>query len=195
MPSSVPSSLAPLNLDKRALPSNASSSHRPHKQPYVPNLQVGGSSSSSSGPVHNPVNIPVPDDDEDVEDDTQHVDFFCDFGEGGIPYHIYSTSDGEVIVEKIVGELSPKEVEDHWKEVEVSIRKELKSFVDLKVFRVVPKGTTGNCMSSRWALRWKVDAATNLKTLKARLTIRGFLDKQQIGLETFAGTASRWDSA
>ena len=139
-----------------------------------------------------PADADPQDDEEPADDDTFFVDFYCDFGEGGIPYHIYTSGTGEVTVEKVVGELTPKEVDDHWKEVEVAIRKELKSFVDLDVFRVAPKGTTGNCMSSRWVLRWKIDSSTNIRTLKARLTIRGFLDKQQYGLETFAGTASRW---
>ena len=187
MPSSVPSSLCPLNFDKRALPSDASSSHRPHKQAHVPNFQQGGSSSSSG-----PAPAPAPTADGDEDEDEVNVDFYCDFGDGGIPYHIYTTGKGEVVVEKVIGELTPKEVEDNWKEVESAIRKELKSFVDLDVFRVADKGTTGNCMSSRWVLRWKVDSMTNLRTLKARLTIRGFLDKQQYGLETYAGTASRW---
>ena len=80
----------------------------------------------------------------------------------------------------------------HLEEVCTAVRTELSSFAELKVFRVVPRGTTGNCMSSRWVLRWKAEAAPGvLMLLKARLTVRGFLDKDQ-GISTFAGTASRW---
>ena len=47
-------------------------------------------------------------------------------------------------------------------------------------------------MTSRWVLRWKLDALTQKQLIKARLTVRGFLDKDGDWLETFASTASRW---
>ena len=90
--------------------------------------------------------------DEDWEDQV-HSEFICDFDD--IVFHVFMTNDGKMVptAEKIIGELTKAEVDEHWLEVEAALRKELKSFEDLKVFRCVPRGTTNNCMASRWVFR------------------------------------------
>ena len=90
------------------------------------------------------------------------------------------------------GELSAAQVRAMWPAVSAAVRKELLSFVENSAFRIVPAGTTKNCMSSRWVLTWKYDPITKLTGIKARLTVRGFLDRDSPTLEVFAGTASRW---
>jgi hypothetical protein len=90
------------------------------------------------------------------------------------------------------GELSAAQVKALWPAVSAAVRKELLSFVENSAFRIVDAGTTKNCMSSRWVLTWKYDPVTKLTGVKARLTVRGFLDKDAPTLEVFAGTASRW---
>ena len=187
----------PSHGTRRPLPSNSSSSHRPEKRT---NFQEGGSSSSGHNPVgplpapaHVPL-LPVHDDDDistlnaDSED-FDDIDFYVSLGEG--PVHVFLSAD-KIIVEKSLGELTPHEIKQHWEEVSKGVTKELRSFTDLGVFKVSPKGTTGNCMTSRWVMRWKKNAETLVEEIKARLTVRGFLDSAGPDLLTYAGTASRW---
>jgi hypothetical protein len=128
--------------------------------------------------------------------DLNAEDFFTSvyavLGDGGEPWQVFTNTEGEVVLEKALGELTPAEVKQHWETVAAAVRKELKSFSDLGVFRIAALGTTGNCMTSCWVLRWKLDAITQQQLIKARLTVRGFLDKDGDWLETFASTASRW---
>ena len=46
-----------------------------------------------------------------------------------------------------------------------------------------------NVMTGRWVLRWKL--IDGCKMIKARLVIRGFMDRQQGGLDTASFTARR----
>ena len=202
---------------RRPVPSNASSSHRPTKlasregkdsTPSKSNQQ-GGSSSSQANPSgympasNNAPLLPTLDSDDDSLpstiaepiSDLGAEDFFnytaAELGDGGEPWQVYTNAEGEV-VEKALGELTPADIKQHWPDVAEAVRKELKSFSELGVFKISVLGTTGNVMTSRWVLRWKLDAMTKQHLIKARLTVRGFLDKEADWLETFASTASRW---
>jgi hypothetical protein len=137
--------------------------------------------------------LPVHDDDSDIStlnpDDIDDIDFYVHVG--GEPVHVFM-SKGELIVERSLGELTPVELRQNWDAVCSGVMKELRSFVELGVFRIALKGESGNCMSSRWVFRWKINAETSVEEIKARLTVRGFLDNAGSELLTYAGTASRW---
>ena len=237
---------------KHPISSQASSSHRPKSiarrdepegmspnKPATPHpqIQVGGSSSSSSKPAssqplhvtpptHVPV-LPIVDEDTDsdlddlstllAEDEQREHDFYAakntqdalaywkdvkqedqlffsglgnDAEEACIAFLAAQGDESESEYEK--GELTAQQVKAMWPAVCVAVRKELLSFSENKAFKVVPAGTTRNCMSSRWVLTWKWDPVNKVNMIKARLTVRGFLDRDSPTLETFAGTASRW---
>jgi hypothetical protein len=125
-------------------------------------------------------------------EDILDVDFYAHPGEGNDPWCVFLGKDGEIVIEKSVGELSAKEIKQHWNEVSKGVMKELLSFIELSVFKISPKGTTGNLMTSRWVMRWKWNPTTNEDEIKARLTVRGFMDSAGPELLTYAGTASRW---
>ena len=103
---------------------------------------------------------------------------------------VFHSSDDTVTLEKDVGELTAAEVKANWPAVEKSVRKEVASFLDCKTFLREKKGITANCMSSRWLFRWKT--VDGVRTIKARLTVRGFEDHEADELSTFAGTSARW---
>jgi hypothetical protein len=96
----------------------------------------------------------------------------------------------EAVIERSADALTPAEITKHWKLVEEAIRKEVRSFVDLKTFEKTSKHSALNVMTSKWVLRWKF--VDNVKIVKARLTVRGFQDLAAASLDTYAGTASRW---
>jgi hypothetical protein len=94
------------------------------------------------------------------------------------------------VIEKALDALTPEETKSNWKAVEAAIRKEVKSFVDLRTFEKLLRSQATNVMTSKWVLRWKV--VENQRVIKARLTVRGFQDLAATELETFASTCSRW---
>ena len=104
--------------------------------------------------------------------------------------YVYHLDTDEVTVEKDILELTAQEVTKHWDKVQIAVRKEIRSFFDLDTFFPVPKSTVPNEMSSKWVFRWKVVGGE--KVVKARLTIRGFEDREAESLATYAGTTSRW---
>lgn len=93
------------------------------------------------------------------------------------------------MIEKNYDQLTAEEVKTNWQLVEEAIRAEVRSFHDLETFERTPRKDMENICSSRWVLRWKLK--DEKRTVKARLTIRGFEDLQ-MDLQTFAGTATRW---
>ena len=107
---------------------------------------------------------------------------------------VYLTKDGkpqkEPVIERTLDNLDAKEVKAKWTLVQAAIRKEVKSWHDLGTFRMKRRLNVRNILDSRWVFKWKVIGG--VRTVKARLTVRGFKDLQQDGLNTFAGTASPW---
>ena len=112
-------------------------------------------------------------------------------------YTVESSTDNETgstttkrVIERDFDALTPQETKKHWHQVASAIRKELQSFTDLNVFKAVPVQSVSNIMTSRWVLRWKM--IDGVKTVKARLTVRGFEDLSASTVETYANTATRW---
>lgn len=200
---------------RHGVPSSASSSHRPSKisrvepngppagstRPILPINSAGGTSDSSISvipPAPPPEEPPPLDEDDDLDtlpstipyDELTEQDFLSLIEELGCDSSIYAVDDSEA-PEKSFGELTPQEIKHYWEECAAGIRKEVQSFVDLGVMVLKPAGTSGNCMSARMVLRWKTDPHTLVQAVKARVCVRGFLDKDKHN-EVFASTASRW---
>ena len=95
----------------------------------------------------------------------------------------------KLMIEKNYDSLSTSDIRDNWELVEAAIRKEVKSFFDMECFNVTSRDKAPNICSSRWVFKWKnVDG---VRTVKARLTIRGYED-MAVDAVNYAGTASRW---
>ena len=93
------------------------------------------------------------------------------------------------LIVKNIDAMTSEDVKKHWPLVEAAIRKEIKSFQDLETFKRAPRSSSRNICSSRWVLRWKM--IDGVRSVKARLTIRGFEDVAQ-DIATYASTATRW---
>ena len=73
---------------------------------------------------------------------------------------------------------------------EVALRREILSLYENQTFTRESRKTARNIMSAKFIYKWKL--IDGVKTIKARMTIRGFQDLAGATLETFASTASRW---
>eukprot|EP00971_Amphidinium_carterae_P351893 6492325-Amphidinium_carterae.1 len=100
-----------------------------------------------------------------------------------------TTNNKQAVIVHDMNVLSEKEIKAHWPLVESSLRKELGTFGELKTFRVIPRSTGKNVMTSKWIFKWKL--IEGKKAVKGRLTVRGFQDKEQ-DMPTYASTATRW---
>ena len=94
------------------------------------------------------------------------------------------------VIEKEMDALTPTELRVHAKDVINAKRKELRNWHALGTFRKRPRQTAKNVVDSRWVIRWK--NVGGVRSIKARLTVKGFKDLQGNHVETYAGTASRW---
>ena len=93
------------------------------------------------------------------------------------------------LVEREARDLTKEEEKKHWKECVQAKRKELKAWVELESLEPAYRREATNPISARWLMKWKLVGGVWI--IKARLVIRGFLDKQQNGLDTASFTASR----
>ena len=103
--------------------------------------------------------------------------------------YVTKSNKSKRMVKKNLDNLSAQDVRDNWPEVLIAIRKEIKSFYDMKTFEIVLRHEAENICSSRWVFKFKL--VDGVKVVKARLTVRGFEDLAA-NLNTFASTASRW---
>ena len=91
-------------------------------------------------------------------------------------------------IELSTGNLTKEEILKNLPSVKVSKLKEIKGLLDLGTFARRARKESKNLVDTRWVLTWK--QIEGVRSVKARLTMRGFKDMQQ-DLETFAGTTSR----
>ena len=70
------------------------------------------------------------------------------------------------VIEKESDQLTPDDIKKYRALVEEAIRKELKSFSDLRTVELARRGSVSNTMTSTWVLRWKL--VDGKRVVKAR---------------------------
>ena len=95
----------------------------------------------------------------------------------------------KLMVEKNYDNLSAADVRKDWHLVEPAIKKEVKCFAENGTFELAIRSDATNVCSSRWVFKYKL--IDGIRTVKARLTIRGFED-MSVSSDNYAGTATRW---
>ena len=90
--------------------------------------------------------------------------------------------------------LTPAEIKEHRKDVLEAQRLELATWHKHGCFARRPRKHARNVIDCRWVLKWKVVVEANgtRRTIRARLTVRGFKDRDAASLESYAGTSTRW---
>ena len=92
-------------------------------------------------------------------------------------------------IEREIHNLTKEEEKKFHKEVVAAKEKELEAWVELEAIEPILRSEGRNVMTGRWVLRWKL--VDGCMVIKARLVIRGFMDRQQGGLDTASFTARR----
>ena len=82
--------------------------------------------------------------------------------------------------------------------------KELQTWARLKCFSRKPRSSARNVIDVRWVIKFKWEVPTSdargsrstetrtpVRTIRARLTVRGFKDQQKADIDRYASTSSR----
>ena len=103
--------------------------------------------------------------------------------------------------------LTPEQVKQLWPEVQKAMLKELMTWANLSCFSRRPRKGARNVIDVRWVLKFKWELPTTdaaradgegrsaeaqaVRTIRARLTVRGFKDHDRGDIDRYAGTSSR----
>jgi hypothetical protein len=94
----------------------------------------------------------------------------------------------EVGIERMHNVLTREEALMHVEECREAILKELQRWHHHQAWERAPHASAKNLLTSKWVLKWK--HVEGKRIIKARLTVQGFKDRQQV--DNYAGTTSRW---
>ena len=104
-----------------------------------------------------------------------------------------SQAQKKTVIERDTDLLTKQELRIHKDAVKMAMLRELKTWAGLKCFSRKLRRHAKNIVDSRWVYKWKWEGEGDerKRTIRARLTCRGFKDKEAPLLETYAGTAQR----
>ena len=120
---------------------------------------------------------------------------------------LYLTGARRAVVQRDDDTLTSEELKTHAKEVAAAMLKELLTWAKLKCFSRKKRQGARNIIDCRWVIKWKHELAatsvedasnrtggqaTTKRVIRARLTVRGFKDRDAQSLDSYAGTSQRY---
>jgi hypothetical protein len=109
--------------------------------------------------------------------------------------HLLENHAKKAVIERDTDNLTKEECELHADELASAMLLELQTWQKYSCFSRRPRKGAINIIDCRWVLKWKIEELPDGKTrrvIRARLTVRGFKDRQASEIDTFAGTAARY---
>ena len=116
------------------------------------------------------------------------------------------TSVRQTVVKRDDDILTPTQMKTDWREVQEAMLKELQTWAQLKCFSRRPRIGAKNVIDVRWVIKYKWEVPTTAdamggsghaetqkqtRSIRARLTVRGFKDAEKGDIDRYAGTSSR----
>ena len=101
----------------------------------------------------------------------------------------------KTVSDRDTDDLTKEELITHRDAVTAAIAKELKTWQHYKCFSRRPKQGARNVIDCRWVIKWQFvqnDSGVMERTIRARLTVQGFKDRDAEFLNTYAATSTRW---
>ena len=111
-----------------------------------------------------------------------------------VSLRFYFNQTKKAVIERDTDLLTPAETLEHREEVASAMLQELKTWQKYKCFSRRARSGAQNVIDCRWVLKWKYVEVNgkSVRTIRARLTVRGFKDRQAADLDTYSGTAQRY---
>ncbi len=112
----------------------------------------------------------------------------------------------QAVVQRDDDLLTAEQLKTHWAEVQAAMLKELQTWATLKCFSRRQRQGARNVIDVKWVIKFKWETPTAdasgaserresearaMRTIRARLTVRGFKDCQKNDVARYAGTSSR----
>ncbi len=111
----------------------------------------------------------------------------------------------QTVVQRDDDLLTPEQLQTHWAEVQAAMLKELQTWAKLNCFSRRQRQGASNVIDVRWVIKFKWETPTAdanasgrqasearaVRSIRARLTVRGFKDNQKNDVARYAGTSSR----
>ena len=110
-------------------------------------------------------------------------------------FKVNNSNKKKMVIERDTDLLTPEEVLKHDKEVMAAIMDELKTWLKFRCFSRKSRKQARNIVDCKWVIKWKKEVLPDGNTrriIRARLTIRGFKDRDKDFLESYAGTSQRY---
>ena len=108
----------------------------------------------------------------------------------------YLTGDAQkAVIERDTDLLTNEELVKCRPEIESAILKELETWTKFKCFSRKARRLAKNVIDTRWVLKWKWikdSEGKQKRIIRARLTVRGFKDRDKGFLDTFAATSTKY---
>ena len=94
----------------------------------------------------------------------------------------------EPVIIREYNTLTLAEARKHSDECKAAMLLELSRWNDMGAWRRFSRKQAGNILDSRWVLKWKLNEGR--KIIQARLTARGYKDRQGDTIATFSGVTT-----
>jgi len=102
----------------------------------------------------------------------------------------YVMNGSEPVIVREYNNLTLNEARKHHVACKEAMITELSRWNEMKAWKRMLRRNAYNILDSRWVLKWKLK--NGVKLIQARLTARGYKDRQSVNMETFSATTSRW---
>jgi hypothetical protein len=133
--------------------------------------------------------LPLADDTAEEDESDNDDDATVDCGNDPDAF-LHAADDDRTVIDDTLNTPTHQEAMQNAKEVTQAMRDELGRWCKLKAWTRHSRAASRNTLDARWVIKWKM--IKNQRAFRARLTARGFLDKQQKVLNTHTGTTSKW---
>ena len=96
----------------------------------------------------------------------------------------------EPVIVKEYNILTLTEARAHAEACKAAMIAEIKRWVEMKAWKRMKRSEASSILDSRWVLKWKLKE--QVKLIQARLTARGYKDRQGSDIITHSATTTRW---
>lgn len=102
----------------------------------------------------------------------------------------YESHVRKAVIDRQDNLMTPEEIKQNAEECYKAMLRELQTWSELKCFQRRPRADAPCIIDTRWVFRWKY--VDNVRTIRARLTLRGFKETGADEQSNFSATASKW---
>ena len=102
----------------------------------------------------------------------------------------YESHVRKAVIDRSDDVLTPQEIKENAESCYQAMLRELKTWHDLKCFARRKRSEAACVIDTRWVFKWKI--VDGIRSIRARLTLRGFKESGAEGQSNYSATATKW---